>query len=241
MNIRPFSCLLLLLGLAPGLQADVEEFSAYYQASTNGMRGNAERHLVRLDNGHYRLNTSLEAKVAGINVGDLEQVSEFSLTGGNIVPDNYQYLITGITTENQAISFNWEASLARSVEDEQSWNIELQPGVLDQLSYQLALAMDLDDSNETIFEYQLIDGGEIETHRYRRLGEEVLQTPLGPLSTIKLERIRETDNGRQTIIWLARDWGNLLARIEQINPSGLRIELELENALVAGEQVTPLP
>jgi hypothetical protein len=241
MSIRYLSCLFLLLGFPLSLQADVEEFSAYYQASTNGIRGNAERHLVKLDNGHYRLNTSLEAKVAGINVGDLEQVSEFSLQDGQIVPDNYQYLITGITTENQAISFNWDAALARSVEDEQSWNVDLQPGVLDQLSYQLALAMDLASSGESVYEYQLIDGGEIETHRYRRIGEEVLQTPLGPLNAVKLERVREQANGRQTIIWLAPDWNNLLVRIEQINPSGLRIELELENALVAGKQVTALP
>lgn len=239
MKILALPALMLLFSSA--FTAELEEFSAYYQASTNGMRGNAERHLVKMADGSYRLNTSLEAKVAGINVGDLEQVSEFNLEDGRIVPSGYQYLVTGITTENQTIRFNWDALMARSSEGEQSWNVELTPGVLDQLSYQLALARDVGDNWQSEYEYELIDGGEIESHRYRLIGEEVLQTPLGPLNSVKLERVREADSGRQTIIWLARDWNNLLARIEQINPSGLRIELDLENALVNGEQVTPLP
>ena len=56
------------------------EFSAYYSATTNGIRGTAERHLVKLKENSYRLNVSLEAKLGGLEIGDLEQASEFSFT-----------------------------------------------------------------------------------------------------------------------------------------------------------------
>ena len=51
---------------------ELSEFSAYYQANTNGMRGSAERHLIKQADNHFRLNISLEAKMACINIGDLE-------------------------------------------------------------------------------------------------------------------------------------------------------------------------
>lgn len=219
---------------------ELQEFSAYYQANTNGLRGKAERHLIRQDNDHYKLNISLEAKLALISIGDLEQSSEFSIANGEIIPHNYSYLVKGIRREQQSVSFNWEDEVALSSEDEQSWSLQLESGVLDQLSYQAALALRLKQHSEEEFEFRLVDGSSIETHRYRVLGSEKLETPLGLLNTTKLERVREENNGRKTLIWLADDWDFLLTRIEQINPSGLRIELELENALVAGEEVMAL-
>lgn len=239
-------CLLLCPG--PNLEAgEPVEFSAYYEARTNGMRGTAERHLVHLTDNNYRLNISLEAKLAGINIGDLKQTSELSLVDNQIVPQHYSYLISGITSGSETVSFNWDAGVALSTEDEQSWTLELEPGVLDQLSLQLSLAQQLAESTDSDsdlpqeFEFRLVDGDEIATHRYRNLGAEILQTPLGELNSVKLERIREADSGRQTLIWFAADWHYLLARIEQTNPSGLRIELALERALVAGETVSALP
>ena len=220
--------------------SELSEFSAYYRANTNGLRGNAERHLVQLSENLYRLNTSLEAKMIAIKIGDLEQSSEFSINDGIIVPHNYNYLVTGITHESQTVSFNWDAGVALSTEDDESWSLDIETGILDQLSYQAALALELDQIRQEDIEFQLVDGDRIETHRYHIMGPERLETPLGYLNTTKLERIREGNSERKTFIWLADDWEYLLARIEQVNPGGLRIELELENALLGGQQVTPL-
>lgn len=247
MKTWPFQTLLAgMLAVNVSLAQDLTEFSAYYQASTNGVSGNAERHLVYQGDDRYRLNISLEAKVAGVEIGDLEQSSEFYWTGEEIQPELYHYQVSGVSSDVESVSFNWEARKAISAEEDQSWTLDLNQGVLDQLTYQLALAQDLltdkaasDDS--TLLDYALVDGPVIEHHRFELMGEEVIETPLGRLRCLKLERVRETDSGRSTLIWLARDWNNLLARIEQRNPSGLQIELEVTMALVGGETVTPLP
>ena len=240
--------LLLLTGLLvmplAGMAQELPEFSAYYQAKTNGMRGEAERHLVRQDDGSYRLNVSLEARMVGIRLGELEQSSVFRLVDGQIVPEEYSYVVSGITRSDDSVTFDWETGTALSREDDQNWQLELGERTLDELSYQLALAMALsehDNNPDDIFEFELVDGGELEIQRYQLLEEEIIETPLGRLNTVKLARIRETDNGRVTNIWFAKDWHYLLARIEQVNPSGPRIELALKNAIITNQQVTPLP
>ncbi len=233
-----------LLNPASGIAGELAEFSAYYEARTNGISGSAERHLIKLDDEVYRLNISLEAKMAGIAIGDLEQASEFTMVDAQIKPQNYSYQVTGVTQETRAISFNWDAHLALSTENEQSWTIELGEQALDQLSYQVAMANALQQQDYTVgteLSFQLVDGSELETQLFRVLGDETLSTPMGNLDCVKLQRVREDDSGRSTTIWLAKDWDFLLARIEQVSGSGMRIELALENALVRGEQVVALP
>jgi hypothetical protein len=216
-------------------------FSSYYQAHTNGMSGVAERHLVQQEDGSYRLNMSLEAKVIGFRIGELEQASEFEIIDQRLLPRHYSYLVSGITSKAETVSFNWDAGVARSSKNEQSWDVELNDQVLDEMTYQLAMSLQLQTSDNTVFEFDIIDGAEIATLKFRLLGEEILTTPMGRLNTVKVERLREESSRRSTLIWFAKDWHYLLAKIEQVNPSGLRIELELENALVSGEQVTALP
>ncbi len=223
------------------LSQDLTEYSAYYVASTNGISGEAERHLVHNGDNHYRLNVSLEAKVAGVEIGDLEQSSVFRFQNQEIKPQQYDYQVSGVSSDIESVMFNWDAGVALSAEEDQSWSVELNGPVLDQMSYQQALALAvMDDPSAQEFSFQLVDGPNVEEHRFRSLGEEIIETPLGRLRCAKLERIRAEGSGRSTVIWLAKDWQHLLARIEQRNPSGLQIELSLRMALVGGETVRPL-
>ena len=230
------------LGNVPAANSqELTEYSAYYVASTNGISGEAERHLVHNGDNRYRLNVSLEAKVAGVEIGDLEQSSVFHFQDQEIRPQQYDYQVSGVSSDVESVVFNWDAGIALSAEEDQSWSIELSGPVLDQMSYQQALALAvMDDPTAQEFTFQLVDGPIVEEHRFRSLGEEIIETPLGQLRCAKLERIREVDSGRSTVIWLAKDWQHLLAKIEQRNPSGLQIELSLRMALVGGETVQPL-
>ena len=54
---------------------------------------------------------------------------------------------------------------------------------------------------------------------------------------MKLERVRDASDERVTEIWLATDWNFLLVRMEQLNNSGLRIELELKSAVLGGVEI----
>ena len=233
--------LLLLQVSLSGATADtLEEFSAYYSATTNGIRGTAERHLVRLTDRNYRLNVSLEAKIGGLEIGDLEQASEFSYADGQIKPLTYSYQVSGVSSAVETVVFNWDAMMALSADDEQSRPVAINSNTLDELSYQLALALDIANPGETTYSYETVDGHTLDQVSFRVLGEDIISTPLGDFRCVKLERNREASSSRSTTIWLALDWSNLLAKIEQTTASGLAITMELTNALIAGQQVTGL-
>ena len=232
--------LLLQVSLSSAAADTLGEFSAYYSATTNGIRGTAERHLVKLKENNYRINVSLEANLGGLEIGDLEQASEFSFADGRIKPLTYSHQLSGVSSAVETVVFDWDAMLALSANEKQSWSIAINNNTLDELSYQLALALDIADPGETIYSYETVNGDTLDKSSFRVLGEEIISTPLGDFRCVKLERDREASSSRTTTIWLALDWSNLLARIEQTSAFGLDITLELTNALIAGQKVSPL-
>ena len=215
------------------------EYVAEYEASANGLAATATRSLSKIDENSYRLSNSLQASLAGQTLASLVQASEFIIEGNRVVPLNYTYQLSGVSRASHAIFFNWDAEIALSTDDDESWQLPLRDSVMDQLSYQVALRQALIDNSdsEAIFSFDIIDGDAIEMQQYRLVGEEILSTPLGELNTLKLERVREASDQRASKIWLAVDWNFLLTRIEQLNNSGLRIVLELKSAELNGEIV----
>ncbi|MEX0963319.1 MAG: DUF3108 domain-containing protein [Pseudohongiellaceae bacterium] len=220
----------------------MSEYTANYQASANGLSATATRSLTKLGDNSYRLRNSLEASLAGQSLARLDQSSEFELQGERVVPLNYSYLLSGVSRASHAIVYNWDAKLALSSEDEESWQLQLSEGVMDQLSYQTALRQLLLANRDALssFAFQIIDGDGIDRHEYRVVGREIISTPLGALNTLKLERVRAASDDRVTEIWLAEDWGFLIARLEQLNSSGLRIVMELKSAEIGGEAVSAI-
>ena len=216
------------------------EFTANYKASTNGIGATAIRKLEILEGGLYRLSNSIEASLAGQVIAKLIQISEFHLGAEHLVPLSYNYLLTGISTEASSINYDWDAGLALSNENGENWPIKLTSGVMDELSHQFALRQQIKKGNTDTLEFQLIDGDEIEFHRYRLVGKEVLNTALGKLNSTQIELAQVESNERTTKIWLADDWQYLLVKIEQLDQSGLRIKLELESATVSGNKVVPM-
>ena len=105
----------------------------HYSATTNGIRGTAE-HLVRLTDHNYRLNVSLEAKLGGLEIGELEQASEFSYADGQIKPLTYSYQVSGVSSAVETVVFNWDAMMALSADDEESRPLAINSNTLDELS-----------------------------------------------------------------------------------------------------------
>ena len=68
------------------------------------------------------------------------------------------------------------------------------------------------------------------------IGEEVIETPVGPLKTIKASRVRDSRN-RQSTFWLALDYDFMLVRFQQIEADGDGFELFLREAEFAGKPI----
>lgn len=105
--------------------------------------------------------------------------------------------------------------------------IPFQPGLLDQHSVTLALISDLQAGKGPTFQYQTIVKGKVETYTFRRVGEQILETALGRLDTVKIERVRQTGNGKSTLIWFAGGKNYLPVKFQDLNAKGDRIEMKI--------------
>lgn len=237
-NQRTISCLAfgLLLGLPAQLVAqNLKEFSARYTASANGISATANRSLTRVENSDYQFESLLVAEFAGTQLARLQETSTISLQDNTITPTDYQYTLTGISDELKVIGFDWNANIAVSSEGLESWPLTLQANTQDPLSYQLVLAQQLQNGNIGSIEIFVVDGDEIGTEKFSILGSETIETSLGMLDCIKVEKTREAGDSKSTIIWFAKNHSHLLAKLEQITASGIKITMELDSAVVAGQ------
>ncbi len=217
--------------------AELNPYTANYTASANGLKATAIRTLTKKSNSQYQLTHTLRAEILGTELAALSETSNFELQDAGPIPSTYLYSLTGLGSETKSIEFDWHSQTATSLEDDNNWVFPVETGTQDSISYQVAMQLVLEQGQENEFVWLIADGDKVTEQKFRIEGDEVLTTGAGNLDCIKLVRVRE-DSPRMTTIWLAKDWGYLLARIETVNHSGLRIQLELESASVNGVTVS---
>ncbi len=54
-----------------------------------------------------------------------------------------------------------------------------------------------------------------------------------------VERVRDEDSPRTTLMWFAPEWDHLLVRLEQTNDEGEDFEIYLKSASLDGERIQP--
>ncbi len=216
---------------AKGLPAP---YRAEYLAKAFGMSADAYRSLERIDDKTYRLTNSLSLTVLGANIGSVIEHSDFQLADDYLRSIEYKYVQTGVSRTRESVVFDWQNQTASSQEDDESHVLEIRPEVLDKLSFTAQLSMDLAALGADYlqvgreFVYQIVDGDEIEEQRYAITSLETLDTPLGSLAAVKVDRLRSADSRRRTSFWLAVDKDFLLLRLEQVSGSGSATELVLK-------------
>ncbi len=210
-------------------------YRAEYQAKASGLSATAYRTLERLDEHQYRLSNSMSVAILGATIGEVTERSEFTLQDGAVRPTRYSYDQTGLGRRSEHVGFDWENGSAETRTDKKTENVAIVAGVMDQLSFTAQLSLDLSALpaeqlvEDKDFVYQIVDGDEIDEHRYVITGRETVTTSAGAVPTIRLERIRAKESSRTTTFWLAADQDFLLVRLEQTSGSGDATELLLKS------------
>ena len=70
-------------------------------------------------------------------------------------------------------------------------------------------------AGQTALSYSVMSRGKTKQYDYRVVAEEVLETAIGPLNVVKVEKITEGDDDRQITVWLATDWDYLIVKLQQ--------------------------
>jgi hypothetical protein len=213
------------------IAAELNPFTIEYQVYARGLYlGDAIMSLKSTSGNNYVLEskTNSSGLVAIFRKDSINEFSRFKFTSNHIQPQEYSYQQkTGSRERSQHIQFNWQQNSAHGVKDGREWEIRLQPKVLDRISYQLALILDMRRGEQNL-NYKVADDGKIKLYQFRQIATETLNTPLGKLETIVLERIPNSDE-RHTKLWCAPALQFSAVKIEHLE-KGDTIKFELKTA-----------
>ncbi|MCW8884494.1 MAG: DUF3108 domain-containing protein [Motiliproteus sp.] len=204
----------------------LQPFKAHYTAKFDmglTVTGSAVRELHFKDN-HWSLSQNAEAMVATI-----KEQSQFQLNQQQLIPQNYSYHRKAFGKKRKALlSFDWKANKVTNNVQDKPWKLGIKPGTLDKLNYQLQLRLDL-KQGKTKLNYQVADGGKIKHYQFQVVGDEILDTALGKLPTVKVKRIRTDGKKKQTLIWFAKSKDFLLVKLSQVDKKGKRFDLQIDS------------
>ena len=218
-----FSC----LALAPvpagaenvtGLHTFQAEYSLY---AKNTRAARVIRSLTRLDDNsyEYRSETKTVGLISLFRKLHIVEASRLILEERMLKPVYYSYGRTGYRKKRDvSIEFNSETNKIKNTINGDFWHLPMEPAVMDKLLYQLAIMYDL--QNGRIPEsYRIADGGGIKTYSFEKLGEEVVETPLGSFNTVKMLR-HKPGSSRKSVFWCAPDLEFLQVKVEHTEKDG---------------------
>ena len=171
-------------------------YSAEYTASYNGLPISMVRTLAATDEGF-----SLSTKASNL-LGAITEEETLTLNNGQIHPQHYQYqrAIMG-KKRRETSTFDPDAQKIVNIYKDETVELAYNPQTLSPLSYQFQMQLDL-LHGKTVLNYPVASRGHIKNYQYSIIREETIDTPLGQLDTVVVERQRDSDE-RETFLWLA--------------------------------------
>ncbi len=223
------SALLLLAPLAASAAAP-PPYTAQYEVRRNGDRlGTATVSFRKLANGRFELvsdtvGTDGLAAIAGV------AVNERSVLRWGDQPEtvayNYRQKMAWKSRE-RGLQVDAAAGRIDSTDKDNHYSPRYEAGVLDRNAVVVALMGDLAAGRNGELRYRIPDHDEMQTWVYRVGAAEQLDTPLGPQKVLRVERIRDTGNGRSTTLWMAPGRNFVPLRMLQKEPNGETIEMRI--------------
>ncbi len=131
--------------------------------------------------------------------GELVQTSRGRITATGLQPE--EFWDQRGNKRNQS-RFDYAAHIVQTDGSKGPRAVSLPEGMQDALSLLFQIVLTAPPASES--EMVVFNGKKVRSYRYRVMGEEVLNTPLGPLRALRMVRIANTDAERFEI-WLARD------------------------------------
>lgn len=208
-------------------------FYASYKMYSSGIEiAMSQRTVSNSNDGKYIYRS--ESHTIGIaslfHKDHIVEESLWKLEDHQLYPLDYSYVRTrGKKNREVNIHFDWDNNLITNRVNDQTWEMQLESGVLDKLLYQYAIMRDLQNGYFPD-SYVIADGGKIKTYNFERLGEETIHTPLGDLHTIKVLRHKPNDSTQNKLIfWCAPKFQYLPVKIEQTEEDGLIVTAVIES------------
>ena len=211
---------LLSVALSWSLTASAAEkitlkpFSASYEINWKSgisLSGNTVRKLSTNENGDW----SFESKASAMFASVFES-TQFKWQNNQIIPLKYHFKQSVLGKKRIAdVSFDWEQLKVTNTVEDKPWKMPISEGVQDKLSYQLLLQQDLARGLEE-FNYSVADGGKLKQYKFVVDGKEIVEAPIGSYEAIRIKRLRDAKENRETFIWFAPELDYQIIKLHQI-------------------------
>ena len=214
--------------------AGLRPYIAQYKTTTRGMEINLTRKLKPGANGSFTLTNDGKIMVVGFH-----EVSVFQVAGSRIIPKSYVYQGTGLINRRREVHFTPGADTVRSLYKDQWYDLPRTDKTLDRMSQQeqLRLLLINDSTPGENLSVQVADGKRVKDYQLVFVGEEVVETGIGPVQALHFKRVHD-DPDRKSDMWLAPAWDYLMVKTTHVE-DGNPVEVILNNASIDGIPVQP--
>jgi len=217
----------------------ISTYTAHFEVEVAGIKmGEIERRLRLRKDGLYE-QSSLIYTTGLLSVFRSDRFEEHSFwhwQDDTPVPQQYTYSYTGGRKGDvyEQLDFNWQKMTVDSLREGKTTELAIEPGVVDKLSYQVALVRDL-RAGKKQFLYKVADRGDIRDIRYEVVGTEEVNTPWGKKKTIKVKRKTLTDE-RVTVLWFAPELDYMVVKLIQ-NDNGTEMSARITDLRIDGTRI----
>ena len=190
-------------------------FEALYTTSALGMTLDLKRSLIQ---GGDTYTVSSHGKNMLIS---MNESADFRIVDGRIEGIRFDSRVKSLKTNERAVRFDQSGGVIDSMKRGDWTQHPWEPGVLDRFSQQQQLRLTLIGENEPpeTLEFRVVDGPKVSDKRWKRLPDEVIETPLGQISTIKYRAVHTNPDKRASEIWLAPELDYLMVKTIHVERS----------------------
>ncbi len=189
-----------LLVITTAQAAPPEHVEMSFEIRFGAMRLGVGEDRLQHDGKHYQVYSDTIPKgVAALFIDDIRRESKGSITEDGLRPTSF--VERGRKKGIRAAEFDWTNQKLRLINGEEKKTVDLPLGSVDQVSlpYAFAFAGGIPDS----FTVHVTDGRRLAKYQYRIVGPERVESALGEIDTIHIERVMEPDDKRSFEFWVA--------------------------------------
>ena len=211
-------------------------YEATYTAKAKGYTLKQKRILSSTGDNQY----SLDIKMSSLIVGS-QEYADFQLVNDQIIPMDYSYKGSGLNPRKYSFKPDYDKNLVSVLYKKELYEVELKPGTHNDISWQeqLRILARNTEANKNGYQLDVLKGKRVKTYNVEFVAEEKLDIPLGKFNSIHFV-MRSPKKEKETHIWLAKDWDNLILRTRLIEEGKKSAEVTLKKAIIEGKKMAGL-
>lgn len=198
----------------------LHSFAAEYDLTRGSLRVGVMNRQLRISaDQRYVFESKMETRglVALFARRRIVETSTGRVKNQRLIPERYSFDKRD-NRKDYGLVFDYGANEVQRVDGARPWRAPLPPGVLDKLSYQAQMMVDIAAAPQSLH-YVVAGRNDLDDYDIVNRGRDRVEIELGTFDTVVLER-RKTGSKRRTTVWLAEKLAWMPVKVEYVEKDG---------------------